>query len=203
MKYKSKLITFIFIILLGFYSSNAQQNNTLNSDLVAYESNDENPFGKPNKNAPEQIRDFEKFIGVCNCKSVQYSGNGVGDTLALKWRWKYILNGNAIQDDGWFGNESSQTAFTSIRILNPQTKQWQVPFFTPYMISEPQIWNGGKEGENIVLRKPEAKQNNDHIESVLTFSNITENGFNWTGKIVNLDSKKETVFWRIWCVKEL
>ncbi|MCK8481231.1 hypothetical protein [Psychroserpens algicola] len=188
MKNKPKVTAIIYVMLLTTNLSFTQN---------------ENVFGKPNENAPKEIKDFQQLIGLCDCKSVQYKSGVAGDTLALKWRWKYILNGNAVQDDGWFDGQHNQKSFTSIRILNPKTKQWQVPFFVPYMTSEPQIWKGGKNGENIVLRKPEPKQNGEDFESVLTFSNISNKGFNWTGKKVNLNSKKETVFWKIWCIKEL
>ena len=188
-------------MLVSVYSC-AQKKDVIVNTFDEYEVSKQQPFGTANKNAPEEVKDFEKLIGICNCKSVQYRGNVPGDTLDLKWRWKYILNGNAVQDDGWFGNEKGQSSFTSIRILNPQTKQWQVPFFVPYMTTEPQIWNGGKDGSNIVLRKPGAPQNGQEMESVLTFSEITDTGFNWTGKMVNIETNKESIFWKIWCVKE-
>lgn len=200
-KINKSIIVLVSCFLVTIYSC-AQKNDTYVTKLDKYEVNKQQPFGMPNIKAPEEIKDFEKLIGICNCKSVQYRGNVPGDTLDLKWRWKYILNGNAVQDDGWLGNEKGQSSFTSIRILNPQTKQWQVPFFVPYMTSEPQIWNGGKDGEDIVLRKPEAAQNDQKMESVLTFSNISDKGFDWTGKMVNLETKTESVFWKIWCVKE-
>ncbi|WP_460217964.1 hypothetical protein [Psychroserpens sp. MEBiC05023] len=203
MKKIKHVIIFVSIMVLNGFSIFSQHNNQINVDSIEYEANEQNPYGRPNSNAPEELQDFEKLIGICNCKSVQYNGDVAGDTLNLKWRWKYILNGNAIQDDGWLDNGKIITPFTSIRILNPHTKQWQVPFFVPFMTSEPQIWKGGKLGDEIVLRKSEPKSNGHEIESVLTFSNITEKGFNWIGKFVNLSSKKETVFWKIWCVKQM
>lgn len=195
-------IFILFSVVFAFNFSSAQKNDKLIEILDMYEANAQNPYGKPNDNALEEIKDFDKLIGICHCKSVQYRGDVPGDTLDLKWRWKYILNGNAVQDDGWFGNENKQSSFTSIRILNPETKQWQVPFFVPYMSTEPQIWVGGKKGDTIELIKTEGTQNDQSMESVLTFSEITEQGFNWTGKMVNLETEAETIFWKIWCIKQ-
>ena len=34
-----------------------------------YEASKDYPFGKPNPEAPQQIKDFEPMIGECQCKS--------------------------------------------------------------------------------------------------------------------------------------
>ena len=76
-----------------------------------------------------------------------------------------------------------------------------MPFFVPQLRTDPQIWNGGKEGENIVLKKPILTKSDDVVESILTFSNITDGGFEWEGKIVNHSKNISQVFWKIWCKK--
>ena len=116
-----------------------------------------------------------KLIGNCNCKSLQYANGKPGDTLQLKWRWKYILNGYGVQDDGWFGNDTIQSTFTSIRVLNPKTRKWHVPFFTPNMIQNPNIWIGGKEGENIRVM---VMANVDQIKLLLNGVELAEQKVN-------------------------
>ena len=180
-----------------------KENHIYSSNLTKYESNKEYPYGKANEKGPKEIKTFDQLIGLCNCKSLQYDRNGnPGDTVALKWRWKYILNGNGVQDDGWYGNDTIQSAFTSIRILNPQTKKWQVPFFTPNMTRAPSIWIGGKEKEEIILKRPYTVQDSIQVVSTLTFSNISSKGFNWEGKSFFPQRNISNVFWKIWCTKE-
>ena len=66
MKYEVKMITLILLLFIGVYVGNAQNENTFIDDIIEYESNKEHPFGKPNVNAPQEIRDFDKLIGgVC------------------------------------------------------------------------------------------------------------------------------------------
>lgn len=199
---KIKQIPSLLAIMASFLIY-AQTPETFNYEkLMQNEASKKHPYGKPNEKVLPELKDYDKLIGVCNCKSVQYRNGIAGDTLQLKWRWKYILNGNGVQDDGWFGNDSIQSSFTSIRILNPQTKKWHVPFFTPNMRANPQIWIGGKEGDNIVLKRTQKTQNGGEAESILTFSNITDKGFNWEGKIYIPTKNFTNVFWRIWCIKE-
>jgi len=193
---KTKALALIFTLAIYSIASCQTSNKT-----VSNKKHVENIYGKPNKNALAEIKDFEKLIGVCNCKSVQYRAGKPGDTLDLKWKWKYILDGYGIQDEGWYGNDTTQNHFTSIRILNPKTKKWHVPFFTPNMTSNPNIWTGGKEGDKIILKRTQ-KTKKGEFESILTFSSITDKGFNWEGKIFNPSLNKTNVFWKIWCIKE-
>lgn len=195
--------TALIIVVFAILTSCAKKENAYHEKLTNNEPNKDYPFGKANENAPKEIKTFDQLIGLCNCKSVQYDRSGnPGDTVALKWRWKYILNGNGVQDDGWYGNDTIQSAFTSIRILNPQTKKWQVPFFTPNMARPASIWHGGKEGNNIVLKRPYQVQDSIQVVSTLTFSNISSEGFNWEGKSFFPATNNANVFWKIWCKKE-
>jgi hypothetical protein len=198
-----KKIALCIIFVFAFLTSCTKKEKPNYNALTNYESSEKYPYGKANENAHEDIKTFDQLIGLCNCKSLQYDRNGnPGDTTALKWRWKYILNGNGVQDDGWYGNDTLQSAFTSIRIFNPQTKKWQVPFFTPNMTRAPNIWIGGREGNNIILRRPYQIQDSIQVVSTLTFSNISSNGFNWEGKSFFPTRNTSNVFWKIWCIKE-
>ncbi|MCB0373241.1 MAG: hypothetical protein KDD31_09555 [Muricauda sp.] len=200
MKYILMKLTYITCMFIGFFMQG--QTIEYSQKLTAFEASPGFPYGIPNPKAPEQIRDFDDLIGTCDCKSLQYRPGVANDTLPLLWKWKYILNGNAVQDEGWFGNDDTfQSSFTSIRILDPATKKWTVPFFIPQLRGDPQIWKGGRENDVIVLRKEQKSNSGDDIQSILTFSNISDDGFNWEGKIVNHTKNTSRVFWRIWCKK--
>jgi hypothetical protein len=198
---KLKFIIQLFLLLI--YSMGCTPTkDVFNEKLTLYEANKKYPFGQPNVKALPEIKEYDKLIGNCTCKSIQYIAGKAGDTLDLKWRWRYILNGYGVQDEGWFGNDTIQSAFISIRTLNPITKKWHVPFFTPNMMGAPNIWVGGKEGKKIVLKRNQKTQNGGEVESILTFSNITEKGFFWEGKIVNSQNNSTNIFWKIWCIKD-
>tara|TARA_R110002073_G_scaffold89852_6_gene212518 strand:- start:36200 stop:36802 length:603 start_codon:yes stop_codon:yes gene_type:complete len=198
-----KTILIILLITINSIIGCKEENNHFSKKLDNNESNKDYPFGKANEKAPKEIKDFDLLIGDCTCKSLQYNAKGLpGDTIPLKWKWRYILNGNGVQDDGWYGNDTIQSAFTSIRILNPQTKKWQVPFFTPNMTSNPSIWNGGKEDGEIILRRPYKVQDSIEVVSTLTFSSISNQGFNWVGESFFPATNSSNVFWKIWCKKE-
>lgn len=91
-----------------------------------YDSSEENPFGLPNPDAPEQIKDFHPLIGENTCRSVARNPDQTwGDTLQMLWRWKYIANGMAVQDESLKedGNHSG-----SIRQFIPDSNRWFVHF---------------------------------------------------------------------------
>ena len=161
------------------------------------------PYGRLSTSTVAPTNDFDKLIGVCDCKSVSRQADGKwADTLSLKWRWKYIMNGNGVQDEGWFGSKENPSYFTSIRSYDKINKQWYVSYFTPNLSAIPSTWTGRKEGENIVLKRATKTPNGKNATSVLTFFDITHQGFNWEGKIENPEFPNgEYIFWKIFCKK--
>ncbi len=183
------------IIILTIFST-----FQLSAQTKDYGVSDKYPFGQPNPNAPENIIDFEPMIGICDCKSVQRNKDGTWqDTLNMIWRFKYILNGTAIQDETW--HESGFFA-TSIRQINTDSLNWVVSYFgTKIVTNTVNVWTGKKEGNQIVLKMPQKSPGGLDGFSRLTFYNMTENGFKWKGEWVDI---KETVvypFWTIDCTK--
>ena len=65
----------------------------------AYEPNEQYPFGRPHPDAPEQSKDWHELIGICDCVS---EARNADQTWAapqkMTWKFKYILNGNGVQD---------------------------------------------------------------------------------------------------------
>ena len=192
------------LILLFFYTAylQAQGTTTFPETWFLNEVSNDNPYGKLNSGSIAPPADFDKLIGDCDCKSVRALPNGKwSDSVSLKWKWKYIMNGNAVQDEGWYGDEKNPSYFTSVRVFNNTKKEWYVSYFTPNMLLTPDIWTGKKEGDQIIL-KGEIKTPNGKLLSMLIFSEISPNGFNWEGKI--LSDKNDTVgksFWKISCKK--
>lgn len=166
-----------------------------------YEPSSENPYGKLNPAAAPGVADFDPLIGLCRCKSVSRNNDGTwADTLMMEWRFKYIMNGTAVQDEVW--RENGLMA-GSLRQYNPDSARWFVTYYTSTGTPSPlPIWEGTKteEGE-IVLYRPQQAPNGMDGSSRLTFFNITENGFHWKGEWVATNGAAIFPFWQIFCTK--
>lgn len=160
----------------------------------------ESKYGKYNPNAPDELRDFEELIGTCECKSIQRNPKGEWrDTIRLTWQFKYILNGFAIQDETW---KEDSTYTSSIRQYNADSSRWLVTFFSSLSAPRTQpTWIGNRKGNKIVLRMPSKAPNGTDGFSRLTFSEISESGFNWIGEWTSVNETVVFPFWKIWCKK--
>ncbi|NAS31725.1 hypothetical protein GTQ40_12130 [Flavobacteriaceae bacterium R38] len=194
-------IFFIIFFLITICAS-SQNESIFPESWSVNEPSKDNPYGKSNSNAIPQLKDYDKLIGICACKSTRLQPDGKwSDSIALKWRWKYIMNGNGVQDEGWYGDKNNVSYFTSIRVYDQVNKTWYVTYFSPNLNNEPDTWTGGVKSGNIIL-KGNIKTPTGDIPSILTFSNISEKGFDWEGKI--LSSEEDTTgnsFWKIHCKK--
>ena len=166
-----------------------------------YEPSEEFPFGKVNPNAPEQTVDYQKLIGECDCKSESRNPDGTwAEPVDMIWRWKYIMNGMAVQDETI---KSDGKHSGSIRQYNKDSLNWNVHYYasnapTPKL----RTWKGNKnEDGNIVLHRDQKAPNGTDGFSRLTFYDIDDKGYKWVGEWVD---KTETVvfpFWKISCVR--
>lgn len=165
-----------------------------------YEPNDLQPLGSYNPTAPEEVKQFDFLVNMCDCKSVNRNPDGSWqDTLDLVWMAKYTLNGTAIQDYTW---REGAFAATSMRQYDTTSNQWAVTYFSfPGVSTQPGTWLGtwNEEEQRMVLSQPQQAPNGMEGNSVLTFFDISDKGFNWEGKWVKDDGSVEWPFWRIYC----
>ena len=166
--------------------------------LTEYEANAEYPFGRPHPNAPEEIKDFHPVIGAFDCASVQRAQDGTWqDTLSMKWKFKYIMNGHAVQDEVW---RDQQMYAGSIRQYHADSSKWYVTYFSyPGVSTKPGTWAGQKEGEDIVLFMDQTAPNGMEGKSRLTFYEMTDEGFSWKGEWVHNTQPIVYPFWMISC----
>ncbi len=166
-----------------------------------YEASIDFPFGKPNPEAPEQIKDFEAMIGECHCKSTTRNQDGTwSEAEDIIWRWKYIMNGMAIQDETLKADKSHSG---SIRQFIADSSKWYVHWYsskTPTTVLP--TWEGKKtDNGTIVLYKDQKAPNGMEGFFRLTFYDIRKSGYKWIGEWVD---KSETVVfptWKIDCKK--
>jgi len=180
-----KTIVFLSAIFLSAYAIKAQQFYT----------------GQAAEDAPKEITQWSEMIGKCDCKSQNRNPDGTWqEETDVLWQWKYILGGTAVQDETI---KSDGTYTSSIRQYNVDSAKWVVTFFassTPAF--QPGTWVGNREdGGDFVLFKDQPAPNGTPGDSRLTFSSISEKGFNWIGEWVSKDGNITYPFWKISCVK--
>ncbi len=186
---------FIFISLLP-YLTFAQSEKTFQ-----FESNKEYPYGRLNPMAPTATGDFQDLIGLCNCKSVSRNPDQTwADTLQMTWKWKYIMNGYAVQDEVWQENEFYAG---SIRQYHADSSRWVVTYYSyPGIAWNPASWHGTRiDSGDIVLYNPQKAPNGMDGFYKIRFYNISDEGFNWRGEWVNPDESIVYPTWMIFCKK--
>jgi hypothetical protein len=193
-----KIPILLLIMCTAFMTGSFGQVNT----TYNYEASTEFPFGQVNPNAPEQTSDFEDLIGECKCQSVaRGTDQKWGDTVAMTWRFKYIMNGNAVQDETLKedGRHSG-----SIRQFDADSLRWNVHFYSnsSFPAALP-TWGGSKnELGDIVLYRSNVAPDGTPGFYRITFFDIKSSGFNWIGEWINTDATIVYPMWKIACSKQ-
>jgi len=184
----------ILSILLLFSILSFSQND--------YAVSDTNPYGLPNPEAPQQIKDYQALIGKCNCKSVSRNPDQTwADPVDMTWEWKYIMNGMAVQDETIKADGKHSG---SIRQFIADSSKWYVHYYSSGSPSAKlPTWEGNKtEAGKIVLYRDQKAPNGADGYFRLTFYDISDLGYKWIGEWT--DKTEKTVFptWKIDCKRE-
>jgi ketosteroid isomerase-like protein len=160
-----------------------------------------NPFGILNPYAPNEVADYAPMIGTCDCISTMRNADQTwGEPQKMTWTFKYILNGMAVQDES-YKEDGSHSG--SIRQFIADSSQWYVHWYSNSTPSTSlPTWKGGKRGDSIVLYNEQKAPNGMDGFYRLTFSDISERGFNWIGEWVNTTETFSFPTWKIECVKQ-
>ena len=187
------ILLFNFLIVLTFQL--VGQNIS-----TSYEPSVEYPFGRYNPDAPKELKDFEPMIGICDCKSLNRNPDGTWqDTAAMVWKFKYIMNGTAVQDEVW---RPDNNYAGSIRQYQADSSSWVVTYFSyPFVSTAPGVWLGEKSENEIVLKMDQKAPNGMDGISRLTFYDMSKKGFNWKGEWVSTNGSVVYPFWMIWCTR--
>ncbi len=167
-----------------------------------YEPSSENPFGKLNPAAFLQTGDFAPLIGESECKSQNRAADGTWNSkVDMIWRWKYIMNGMAVQDETL---KADGTHSGSIRQFNTDSTKWYVHYYSSSSaVNSLPVWEGSKTDDgNIVLYREQAAPNGTEGYYRLTFYNITNDSFDWIGEWVNTAETFTFPTWKISCFKK-
>jgi len=187
------LKTYFILLFTIFYVSQAR-------GQYNYESSNEHPYGQLNPEAPEQLADYGKMIGICDCKSERRTQDGGwAAPVDMTWEFRYIMNGMAVQD---LTLKADGVHSGSIRQYNTDSASWYVHYYST-AAATPQLasWSGGKQGDDIILYKEQKAPNGMDGFYKINFTNITNKGFNWLGEWVSTDESFKHQTWRISCLK--
>lgn len=188
-----KIVLLISFLLGSFFSLFAQHD---------YASSEKNPFGLLNPDAPKQTADYKDLIGDCNCTSQRKNPDGTwGEPIDMIWRWKYIMNGKAVQDET-FKPEGTPSG-GSIRQFSKDSMRWYVHYYSSNApIPKLPTWEGNKNREGkIVLYKEQKAPNGLDGFSRLTFFDIDKKGYKWIGEWVDTTETVVFPFWKIVCTR--
>lgn len=165
-----------------------------------YEPSAEYPFGRANPEAPEQIKDFEPMIGLCDCKSVNRKPDGSwNDALNMTWEFKYILNGLAVQDQT-IKEDGGHSG--SIRQFIADSSRWYVHWYSSQSPSTLlPVWEGNKKDDKIVLYREQKAPNGMDGYYRLSFYDMSETGYKWVGEWVDKTEKIVYPTWKIECIR--
>ena len=167
-----------------------------------YEPSIENPFGLPNPEAPAEIMDWAPLIGICDCNSTaRNTDQSWAESQKMTWTFKYILNGNGVQDETLKEDGSNSG---SIRQYIADSSKWFVHYYsskgpTPVL----RAWSGNKQDTAIILYNEQKAPNGTEGYYKIHFYDINDEGFEWLGEWVNTAETFSYPTWKISCKKRI
>ena len=170
------LIVTAALIAAPVVQSSAQNSQDGNARFGAYEPNAVYPYGRPHPDAPPELIQFDFMVGEFDCEEATRNRDGSWTEFNAVWNASYFLNGYGIQDVYW----NPRFSTSNLRIFDPKDGLWKVTFFKmPGYASG--VWMGKKEGDKIILRNNPPGEKGTRRISILTFSNMRFDGFDWLG----------------------
>jgi len=150
--------------------------------------------GQINPDAPPETAQFGRLAGIWDVDMAIRQDDGSwpkpGEGLKAEWRFRYILDGWAVQDD-WIAPPSEvpvekgpRQLGTNIRIYDPAAGKWRIAWIsnTQKTLSTLEAVAEGEQAERMVLT---GKHPSGHTQRV-TFFDIGEDHFEWTLELQGL-----------------
>jgi hypothetical protein len=160
--------------------------------------------GRLNPAAPPETEQLGRLVGIWDAEQIKRNRDGSwsDEKSHAEWRWYYILDGHAVQDD-WLGVEITEDSRkvlnfigTNIRIYNPEEEQWHMAWidktnrrlagFTA-IYNENRVIMTGTNAQGRLVRT--------------TFYHITPDSFNWKQEWTFDDGKSWLEVAKIHCIR--
>ena len=134
----------------------------------------------PNPMLGDEARTFDQLVGTWDADFGFHRPDGTVQHKKGELHFGWVMDGTAMQDL-WIGYPAEagkeRSIGTTLRFLDPQTKQWRIVFINPrfnYVVTA----QGRREGDRIVLHGTDT----DGHPLRWTFMEITPQAFHWQGE---------------------
>lgn len=199
MKWIHLFIVFLTISVLFFNSCNTTKESSENKE------GNINQFkvGKLSPDAPPETKLMGQLAGAWNAEQTIIGKDGTwssGRKSKGIWRWYYILDGQAIQDD-WISIDSlnrKKAVGTNIRIYNPDDKLWYMAWIdkTHRRLA---TFTATNDSGNVVMDG--TNSNGRHIHNI--FYNIKPDTFDWKQEWTFDEGKNWVAVAKIHCTRRV
>lgn len=180
------LFSITIIICCNTQENKVEYNNQLNTKL--------------NPDAPQETELLGKLEGTWEAEQtiLKPEGTWSNEKKHAIWKWYYILEGHATQDD-WITIDSlneERVVGTNIRIYNAEEKQWHMAWIDK---TNRRLATFTAVNENGIVIMDGINAKGRHIKN--TFFNMTDNEFDWKQEWTFDDEKTWVEVAKIHCVR--
>ena len=161
------LMSVFFVLIIIFLTACNSKRENNSTEII-----------KQNPDAPPETAVLGQLVGTWDIDQsiINKDGTWGGRKRHAIWKWYYILDGHAIQDD-WILVDSlnnQHVAGTNIRIYNPEEKQWYMAWIDK-TVRRLATFTATNDSETVVMDGHNAK--GQRIKNI--FYNIKKNEFDW------------------------
>ncbi len=154
---------------------------------------------KLNPDAPSETELLGQLIGTWDAEQTILNSDGTwGEPKNSKWKWYYILDGHAIQDD-WITLDSlnnESIVGTNIRIFNPDENKWYMAWIDK---TNRRLATFTALNENGIVKMNGTNAKGRHIKN--TFYNFSESEFDWQQEWTFDEGKSWVIVTKIHCAR--
>lgn len=153
----------------------------------------------PAGNAPQAVKDMKVFIGDWKCRGHRQTEDGEWEPLPWRsdWKWRYVLDGHAVQDFFYPAKESGGTPGTNLRVYDVNSNSWNIAWTTTSLGDFERI-QSRFDGETMILHgSVEASARYAAHERRITFHNISSNHFDWKYEAAKNRKSAEDGRWQL------
>lgn len=205
---KKMCLLFCLFALLGFMPAGLLQAEGASPDsasretLAPYAPEASHPFGRPNPDAPPELKQFDFMVGEFQCVERLLQRDGSWKERRTIWSARYFMNGYAIQDIHW---KPGVTA-TNLRFFDAATGKWLVSWFQTPPYKTAAVFEGAQEGagsgRTMVMRGQPTTRDEKTVQTILTFYDIQPDSYQWKAEQL-VDGRPQSFgpFWKISCAR--
>lgn len=208
--YMETKISYSFLVLLVvlaiIVSACSSQSQTSHPENISDQKINTFVSGKLNPAAPPETEQLGQLVGVWEAEQVKRNRDGSWseEKTRAEWRWYYILDGHAIQDD-WISLQAAddtsqvyQPIGTNIRIYNSEENQWHMAWIDKTNRRLATFTAVNEDGKIIM-----SGQNAQGRQIRNTFFDITQNEFDWQQEWTFDEGKTWVAVAKIHCERKL